>query len=278
MNGRGDALAVWAERGSDGPYLVLSSVRRAAASIWTPPVRVPLSDPLLTLSSYYGLSVALDDAGNATLVAQRGDGTVEASTYSIEGGTAWTGPTVLGDAGSDDPVLTDTWCVHPEIALDASGRALAVWGGANVYAAANAGGGSGTWAKPVVAATGPDCFARALAVDSTGNAVLIFNADERAVTRLDAAVRDVTPPLLTRLSVPRVAVVGQRMRFSISAYDRWSPLLGPPSWRFGDGGKGRGSTAGHVFRRGGRYRVKVTAFDLAGNAATASTVIHVKDR
>jgi PKD domain len=271
MNRRGDALAVWPE--SDGAVGVrfVSSFRAAAATEWTAPSRVPFS-PTLALT-FDPPSIALDDRGNATVVAQTADGHVEVATRAF-GDAAWVGPAVIGESGSDDPSLQDTWCVDPRVALDAAGGAVVIWGGAVLHAARRDGG----WQQPVEVGNAPACFTRSLAVDPAGDAVAVWNASDNAVVRLDAAILDATPPALERLAVPRSARAGSRVRVSVGATDAMSSLAQAPLWRFGDGAKASGLAVRHAYRRPGRYRVTVTAADLAGNRATATATILVRKR
>jgi PKD domain len=271
MNRRGDALAVWPE--ADGPTRVrfVSSFRAAAGGDWTAPSRLPFS-PTLALT-FDPPSIALDDQGNATVVAQTVDGHVEVATRAF-GDATWAGPTAIGDSGSDDPALQDTWCVDPRVALDAAGRAVVIWGGAALHAARREGG----WQQPVEVADAPACFARSLAVDPAGDTVAIWNASANAVTRLDASILDATPPAIGRLVVPGTARPGRRVRFSVAATDALSSLAQPPLWRFGDGATARGLAVRHAYRRPGRYRVTVTVTDLARNQATATAAILVRKR
>lgn len=274
MNRRGDALAVWVAGAATGHDGLVSSFRGAGTSTWTPLSPIPTHDPTGGVG-YYGLSFVLDEAGKATLVAEHGNGEVEALTRSEAGD--WSEPVALGDAGSSDRVLTDSWCVHPDVAVDAAGDAVAVWGGADLHAARRR-AGSSVWEPAQIAAPGPACFQLALAVDPAGDAVAIWNASERAVTRLDASVLDITRPVLKTVAFARRAPVGRRSRFAVSATDLWSDLANPPLWRFGDGATGRGFKVQHVFRRPGRYRVSVTAIDQAGNTAASTASVRVTSK
>jgi hypothetical protein len=271
MNRRGDALTVWPEAAGATGVRFVSSFRDAAGTEWTAPSPLPFS-PTLALT-FDPPSIALDDQGNATVVAQTADGHVEVATRGIADAT-WARPTVIGDSGSDDPALQDTWCVDPRVALDAAGHAVVIWGGAALRAARY----DGAWQQPVEVASAPACFARSLAVDPAGDAVAIWNASENAVVRLDAAILDATPPAFQRLVVPGSARAGRRVRFSVGASDAMSALAGPPVWRFGDGATAIGLAVRHAYRRPGRYRVTVTAADLASNRATASAAILVRKR
>ncbi|HEX6700296.1 MAG TPA: hypothetical protein VF101_06145, partial [Gaiellaceae bacterium] len=204
MNRRGDALALWPEAAGAAGVRFASSYRAATATEWTAAAALPFS-PTLALT-FDPPSIALDDQGNATVVAQTADGRVEVVTRAF-GDAAWAGPTVVGDSGSDDPALQDTWCVDPRVAVDATGRAIVIWGGAALHAARRDGG----WQQLVEVEDAPACFARSLAIDAMGDAVAVWNASENAVVRLDAAILDAKPPVLERLAVPRTARAGRRV-------------------------------------------------------------------
>lgn len=277
MNRRGDALAVWGERDRSGKLALVSSRRAAGTTSWTPQSQIPVSEPEQPLQALDGISFALDESGTATLLGQTHAGQVEAATENADA-PAWRGPVVLGDGGplaSYAPYGSDVVCVEPRIGLDASGGALAIWGGAALYAARRP-AGSETWETPVTVAAGPACFGRALAVAPSGDAVAIWNPSKDNVFRLDAAVSDVTPPVLEQLDVPSSTRTRHRVCLSVAASDLWTTLDGPPLWEFGDGARARGLVVRHVYRRPGRYLVSVTVDDLAGNHATSTAGILVK--
>ena len=283
MNGRGDALAVWAELDQPERATLYAARLAAGTTSWSKPTPIPVSDGFDAAGAYrfFGgtLSVALDNAGNATLVAPTQQVQVEAATLPA-GSETWQGPVVIGDGGSGN-YAHSAGCLHPHVGVDDQGGAVAIWGGAALFAARRQ-PGSPTWDKPVQVASAPTCFERALAVDAAGNAVAAWNAGWRAgsedLGRVDAAVLDVTPPLLERLTVPALARVRRRIRFSVFATDLWSRLARPPLWQFGDGTHARGLTVHHVYRRRGTYRISVTAEDLAGNSATSGAGIRVRAR
>jgi hypothetical protein len=273
MNRRGDAIALWGER-DNGRLRLVASRRRAGAGVWEAPSEVPLSSPTTGLYSYYGTSFALDEAGMATLVDQTSTGAVEVATLAAAS-DVWAGPTRLGDGGPGTAWYTrDSWCVRPRVALDSAGGAFVIWGGDALYSTRRR-PGERNWETPVTVAPGPVCFQRALAVDAAGDAVAIWNPAERAADRLDAAIFDATPPVLSRLSVPRRVRAGLPARFSVVASDVWSSLSRAPLWRFGDGTQLRGATVRHRYRHPGLYRVTVVARDKAGNEARSSTSVRV---
>jgi hypothetical protein len=281
MNRRGDALAVWA----DTNYTMVSARRPAATGTWSAPMRVPVTNPSQGVSAYYyGLSFALDEQGNAILVEGRDDGQVEALTLPAGAGQ-WQQPAVIGTSGSDAWYAHDNWCVRPRVALDANGGKLVVWGGSSLYAARRP-PGSNSWQVPFVVAADPACFQRSLALDAAGDGVVLFNTgtDTR---RLDAAVLDVTPPLVDTLRAPAVAVTDRRIRLTLRAHDLWSRVASV-KWRFGDGARARSSggragdttvaTVRHAYHRPGRYAVTVTVTDQASNTARRTLLVRVRAR
>jgi hypothetical protein len=273
VNREGDALVVWSERDQTGRDLLLSSFRRAGASGWTQPLPVPVTDPLAARDDYEsGVSFALDDAGDATLVTSRPSGEVEALTHAADA-SAWAGPVVLGRGEN----RSESECVRPQVAMDGRGDAVVVWRGAELYAARRA-AGSAAWEQPVIVAPDPTCEGRALTADSTGDAVAIWKTPIGLVDRLESAVFDTTPPVLAKLRIPSVARIGSRVRFAVTASDLWSSVAGPPLWHFGDGTTRKGATVAHTFRRPGRYRVSVTATDEAGNTATSFGLVRMTAR
>jgi len=264
MNRRGDALAVWSELDDTGHAVLVSSFRGAGGSAWTPASRVPITDPIDDPEEG---SLVLDEAGSATLVAVSATGDVEAATHAADA-SAWSGPSMLGNAGT--PAVL---CVRPRIAIDRAGDAVVIWGGAALHATRRS-VGSPTWEKSVLLASGPQCRALDLAADPAGNAVAVWNAG----MGLEAAILDMTPPVLTKLRLPKVARAGREARFAVSASDLWTSLAGPPLWRFGDRSTRKGAVVTHTFREPGRYRVSVAATDEAGNTISASATVRVTPR
>ena len=170
------------------------------------------------------------------------------------------------------------------IALDANGGALVVWGGSSLYAVRRP-AGSNSWQKPVVVTADQACWARAVAVDEAGDGVVLFNSGVDAL-RLDAATLDVTPPLLDTVRVPKTAVAGKRVRFSLAARDRWSRVAAV-EWRFGDGARARSrgvrsgdtvAAAAHTYRRPGRYSLTVIVTDQVGNVMRRALSVVVRAR
>jgi PKD repeat protein len=86
------------------------------------------------------------------------------------------------------------------------------------------------------------------------------------------AILDVTPPVISAVTVPATALVGQAVPMTTAVGDAWSGLgTGQPSWSFGDGASGSGASVSHVFAAAGTYTVTTAASDAVGNAAAAVT-------
>jgi hypothetical protein len=261
MNRRGDALAVWLENAAGRPAL-LSSIRRAGTSDWGAALEIPVSKPEKLYEPYTAL--ALDEHANATFIVAQDNGDIEAETLA-DGASAWE-KAVIGSGGG-------RVCLFPAIAFDQGGGLTVVWGGIGVYSARRA-AGSKKWQRPILieSPSGGACLPD-IAVDAHGNAVAIWEARAGETGYwADAAVFDTSPPLLEQFAAPSQTRVGQSNSFSVLTRDVWSSQ---PLWRFGDGRVARGRHVHHVYRRKGRYRVSLTATDLAGNTATSAKTIRV---
>jgi hypothetical protein len=86
---------------------------------------------------------------------------------------------------------------------------------------------------------------------------------------------DATPPALTA-KVSGVKVAGRTLSFRVTASD---PEPGSGLQRtviaFGDGTKVKGATATHVFSTGGKYTLRFSATDKAGNASVVTQAITI---
>ena len=69
-----------------------------------------------------------------------------------------------------------------------------------------------------------------------------------------------------------------RGAFSVEPVPWAAPIAGAPRWLFGDGGSATGARVTHVYRRPGRYRVKVTSIDTLGNATIAARAVRIGRR
>jgi hypothetical protein len=158
--------------------------------------------------------------------------------------------------------------------MNGSGSTIVVWTRTNfvIQAARRAGGGA--WQAPEdlspVRAERPQ-----VAIDANGNGVVVWarntGPDEAYV---QAVGYDAAGPQLRGLRIPAKGKRGARLSFSVSPLDVWSGV-GTTNWRFGDGGKANGAKASHVYRRAGRFTVKVTSEDGLGHTTTVTRRVRV---
>lgn len=88
---------------------------------------------------------------------------------------------------------------------------------------------------------------------------------------------DRRPPALAVRADHRTARPGQRIRFAARAVDGGG--VGQVRWSFGDHGRpGAGASVAHTYRRRGRYTVRASVGDLAGNHVTHTVTIRVRGR
>jgi PKD domain/Subtilase family len=78
-----------------------------------------------------------------------------------------------------------------------------------------------------------------------------------------------------RVRASRLVLAGNPLLVSIAASDRGSGIAGTPTVAFGDGSTARRSRAQHRFARPGRYTLRVTVTDRAGNSAVVQQAVRV---
>ena len=113
-----------------------------------------------------------------------------------------------------------------------------------------------------------------VALSPTGDATTVWlSKDGTTVTRVRAALDDVTPPTLS-LAVPAGATAGDDVPFSVTTSDAGGGV--GVSWSFGDGTPATsGAAVTHAFAVAGTYTVTATATDAAGNATSATATITI---
>lgn len=168
FDGSGNALAVWDQY--DGVRVSIYANRYTAGSGWG-------SRSLLESDSAghaYLPQVALDASGNASAVWEQSDGArynIVANRYTA--GSGW---------GSAGLIETDnTGGAHaPQVAIDASGNALAVWyqfdgTRQSIYANRYAPGSGWGTAALLEADNGGDALGPQIAIDALGNAISVWH-------------------------------------------------------------------------------------------------------
>ncbi len=140
-----------------------------------------------------------------------------------------------------------------------------------VRAAVRPAGATSFGAAKVVSNTRAYASKPQIALDEQGDAVLAYPVGATPLG-IDVTVFDASAPQAT-LTGPSKVQVKSRATFRASVTDAFSPLT--TNWSFGDGGSGTGSSVTHTFTRTGRFTVKLTATDTAGNATSKSLTVTV---
>lgn len=113
MDDQGNAIAAWCQL--DGTFVNSVFAARFAPGVgWGTPERI---EPYSADACDDGTPIAMDDAGNAIVVWQQGDGIV-ANRYVV--GAGWSGAEQIDQFGAGSPF-------SPQIAVDPAGNAVAVW-------------------------------------------------------------------------------------------------------------------------------------------------------
>jgi hypothetical protein len=115
IDGSGNVVAVW--RLADvGGTIIQSSRLAAGGSSWSTPEQLSVSG-----FSSDNPQVAANGSGNAVAVWQQSNGSnsIIRISQSTDGGASWTVPTDLSELGQS--------AITPEVAVDGSGNAVALW-------------------------------------------------------------------------------------------------------------------------------------------------------
>ena len=106
---------------------------------------------------------------------------------------------------------------------------------------------------------------RTFAADGAGHAFLQSDGALR--------VHDEGSPVLADVRVPGAGTAGRPLALSAAAADEWSAA--GVEWDFGDGARAAGAEVSHAFAAAGRYTVRASAVDAAGNRTTEVRVVDV---
>jgi PASTA domain-containing protein/PKD domain-containing protein len=181
LDAAGNAVAAWSTDGG----LAQASVRPAATGVWGPPQDLSLSGtPLVSVH------LAVDPAGDAVAVWQRSNGTnniVQAAARPAATGV-WEPAKDLSAVGADG--------IDPQVAIDASGIATAVWRRSNgtnyiLQASRRAATATGGWSSPAddLSAIGQSAGFPGVAVNAAGDGVAVWNRSNGTNSIIQAAVR-----------------------------------------------------------------------------------------
>jgi hypothetical protein len=272
-NPGGEAVVIW-ER-LEGEEFVEAAGRAGVSGPWSKPVK--LSRKEASKGEPGGQQVALDGHGDAVAVWSRFEGTediVEAAAGRAAT-ASWGAPKTISGKGRNVEE-------EPEVAVDESGDAVAVWpqwnGASEVIQGVAGSAVSGGWGTPAqVSANGEDADQAGVAIDAQGDAAAVWlRFDETSkVILAESAGYDAAGPVLNGLSVPAFGTVGQPLSFSVTPFDAWS-ALGATTWSFGDGASASGSGVTHAYTTPGTYTVTVTSLDALGNASSAQAAVSIR--
>jgi hypothetical protein len=187
-----------------------------------------------------------------------------------------------GPAGAQSitpvPAIPDNFT----LAGDNRGDVIAAWYGFEmggimhnvVRAAVKPAGSNAFSASQIISSKTNDSVQPVVTLDRNGDGVVGMQLGN-SPAGISVAVYDASPPQLGKPSGPTTLKAGSTASLSVSAVDGFSP---PPtvSWSFGDGSAAASGThVSHKFDNVGRFTVKVTATDRAGNSSSATLIVNV---
>jgi hypothetical protein len=168
VDGSGNAIAVWTQ--SDGSVNNTYANRYVAGSGWEGAVAIDSET-----GDTYSAQIAVDSSGNAMAVWRQDDGSADnvyANRYVA--GSGWEGAVAIESDAGDVYV--------PQIAVDDSGNAMAVWRQSdgtnyNVYANRYEAGSGWEGAVAIESDTG-NVYEPRIAVDGSGNAMAVWRQSD----------------------------------------------------------------------------------------------------
>jgi uncharacterized protein YheU (UPF0270 family) len=180
IDGSGNAVAVWSR--SNGSRTVVQAATMAAGGGWSAPI--DLSNAEWNAETP---QVAVNAAGDAVVVWSRYNGLNNiAQAASRPAGGTWSGAVDLSVAGRD--------AVEPQVAIDGSGNAVAVWSRSNgsdfiVQSSTRAGGGP--WSSPPtdLSTAGGPAGEPQVAIGTSGEAVVVWSRGDGANLVVQSAAR-----------------------------------------------------------------------------------------
>jgi chitodextrinase len=112
-----------------------------------------------------------------------------------------------------------------------------------------------------------------VAADGLGDAAAAWSRSSPSEFVVEVTHYDASPPQFGPVDVPAAALAGAPVTMSAAGSDALSAVS--TSWSFGDGGVADGAQVSHAYAAPGRYEVRVTLTDGAGNTASTTRSIEV---
>jgi PKD repeat protein len=191
VDARGDAVAMWSYPYPEGsPSAVVNDTIQAAekpagGSGWEPAVWVsPFGKAPYEQRFSKAPQVAIDAEGGAVAVWEDQASESASVTHNLieaavkpPNSTTWGSPVVLAEAGR-----------QPQVAMDASGDAVAVWPGPGGLYSATLPASSSIW-QPPISVSATEAENPHIAIDSLGDAVVAWESIGAATNTVQAAVK-----------------------------------------------------------------------------------------
>ena len=261
----GAATAIWSR--SNGSNLIVQAADRSPGAPWSTPIDVSGLGRSATAPH-----LAIDPVGDAVAVWSRanGGGTTVVQAASRAAGGTWEAPVDVSAPGGI--------VAAPQVAINAAGKAVAVWSFSNATPTVVSGSTravGGTWLAPVlISELGVNTKEPGVALDAEGNGLAVWSLENASGPIIQAAGLDGAPPQLRSLAIPPAATIRQPATFSVAPFDVWSSL-GPVTWSFDDGSTATGATVTHTFSSLGAHTATVVTGDSLGNPASAGGTVTV---
>jgi PKD domain len=147
-----------------------------------------------------------------------------------------------------------------------------------VRAAVKSASGTAFGASRVISDPTRDTYDSPMVLDPNGDAVAgLPLGPTGGPLGVEAVVFDGAPPRLGTPTGPASLLKGAKASFSVPRSTDVLSAVSSIRWSFGDGSaSATGLAVSHTFARTGRFTVKVTATDAAGNAASKSLAVTVR--
>ncbi|MET0557198.1 MAG: PKD domain-containing protein [Solirubrobacterales bacterium] len=179
IDGSGNAVAVWTR--VNGLRTVIQAATMAAGGGWSAPVDLSNAEGNATAPQ-----VAVDAGGDAVVVWSRFNGfnqIVQAAAKPAGGG--WSGAVDVSAAGGD--------AIEPQVGIDGSGNAVAVWsrnsGSAFIVQASTRAGGGGWTGATDLSTVGGSAGEPQVAIGASGEAVAVWSRNDGANLIVQSAAR-----------------------------------------------------------------------------------------